>query len=221
MKPFALFLILFLAPAFLGGCSQSAVGYFVQEIGTLFSPPAKTKPVLSLADADVLLVVDLAHHDLAVDHPRLGLLAAQSLAHEMTAHHAARHVTDPNDLAAYARSRPDDFSQLALVDLGRHFKAGRVIHVVVENYRLESNPGEDSFNALIAVTLRVIDVDKGVQLYPELEGETELKVQSTAGVTAATPLAAEKILLDALALKISQLFVPYEVDKLPLHPEVQ
>ncbi len=221
MKRAALLTVLFLTAAGLAGCDQDAAGFVVHEVVAIFTPPEKTKPALSLADQDVLLVVDVARHDLAVDHPRLTLLVADSLAHELKARQAARHLTDPNELAAYARSRPQDFNQLSLVDLGRHFNATRVIHIVLEDYRLESNPGNDNFSAAASVTLRVIDVAQGAQIYPELEGETELAVRSPAGVAATSRPAAEKVLLDALALKISILFVTYEVDKLPLHPEVQ
>jgi hypothetical protein len=220
MKPTLFLTVLVLAASGLGGCDQSAVGFVVHEVAAVFTPPEKTKPALTLEGQDVLLVVDVARRDLATDQPRLTLLVAQSLAREMNAHQAARNITDPNELAAYARSRPVDYQQFSLVELGRRFKATRVVHIVLEDYRLAPAPG-DTFSASAAVTIRVIDVDKGVQILPEFEGETELDVHSAAGIAATSRQGAEKVLLDGLALKISQLFVSYEVDKLPLHPEIQ
>ena len=221
MRRAALMMVLVLAATGLGGCDQSAIGFFVQETGALFSAPAKTKPALSLEGKDVLLVVDAARRELTTEHPRLGLLTAAALVHELNAKAAARHITDPNELAVFARNRPKDYSQLSLVELGRQFKDDLVIHVVIEDYRLETNPGTDNFAALVAVSLRVIDVAKGDQIFPELGGEDDLDVRSEAGIAASSPQAAEKVLLDGLALKIAQLFVAYEVDKLPLHPEVK
>jgi hypothetical protein len=221
MRPTTLITVLLLAATVLGGCGQSDVGYMVQMVGGLFSPPAKTKPVLSLEDKDVLLVVDVARRELATDHPRLALLVSEAVVRELRTKNAARRLVEPNELAAYARSHANEFSQIPLVELGRQFKADLVIHLVIENYRLDPSAGTDSFAAAATVSLRVIDVAKGVQVYPELEGETEVEVRSAAGITAVSHQGAEKVLLDGLALKIAQLFVAYEVEKLPSHPEVQ
>lgn len=202
----------------LSGCE--ALGLVLGKTAEVVQGPPKTTPSFSLQGKNLVILVDVANQDLLEVYPTIRYRVAMAVAQELGRKRAASSITSPRDLMTYAQTEPD-YSRKSAVEIGKHFGADTVLHLVVESYGLGRAAGAENFSGLAEVGLRVIDLAKAAQVYPDTDRFQVLSVKSSTGITAETPSQAEAKILDALALKVGQLFVEYEVESLPRKPEVK
>lgn len=213
-----LLIALTLLSALLSGCD--AVGVLFSKTGAVMQGEPKTKTSFSLEGKSLVILVDVANQDLLETYPAIRYRVAMAVAQELGRKRAAASIASPRDLMTYAQTEPD-YNRKSAVEIGKHFGADTVLHVVVENYGLSRAAGSESFSGMAEVGLRVIDVAKAAQAYPDTDRFHSLEVKSKTGISAENTGQAETKVFDALALKISMLFVTYEVDSLPRKPEVE
>lgn len=200
------------------GCGPC--NYAAEKMFLLFGPTPKTRPAFSLEGKSILILVDVGNQDLADDYPLLTYQVAKIVAAELSDRRAAASIVSPRDLVTYAQREPD-YRRKSAVEIGEAFNVQQVLHVVVQSYALEAAAGGDSYNGMTDVGLRVIDVAAKQQVFPDMETLHFLEVKSPMGITADSQEAAERILLDGLALKVGQVFVAYDLDSLPKKPQVK
>jgi len=215
--PWSAGLLLALVPA-LGGCS--ILSFVVEKTFSVVTPPPRTQPACSLAGKSVLILVDAAAAEMADQQPQLTNRVALALARELDAKRAAAAIINPQDLAVYAQRDPD-YSRKTVVEIGRDFKVDLVVDVIVQSYVLTKATAGDTFSGYAAVALRVVDVKRSRQLWPDMNQLHLLEVSSPAGITSESPPQAEKILLEGLARKVGMVFAAYDLESLPLNPQVK
>lgn len=209
---------LLLVAAAATGCST--LGFLVEKTTRVVQGPPKTTPEYSIEGQHVLVLVDVGSTALETANPRLRYKVAQAIASELTEQKAAASVVSPR--AVMMRTQMDPaFAGKSVAAVGREFDVDRVLHFVVEGYELERAVIGDSFNAYASLSLKIIDPETGEKVFPDSGGSKFVEVRSSTGIQKDTHRAAEQVLLDGLALKVGQLFVPYEINEMPLGPEVR
>jgi len=200
------------------GCGP--LNFLVVKTVALFSPPPKTQPLYSLEGKSIVVLVDAANQDLADSHPQMTYKVARAVAGELSDRRAAASIVSPRDVVTYAQSEPD-FRRKSAVAIGTNFNVDLVVHVIVQTYHLAGAAASDTYSGMAGVGLRVIDVQGRRQAFPDMERLHLVEVRSGTGITAGSLAGAEKTLLDALALKVAQVFTAYELDELPKKAEVK
>jgi hypothetical protein len=218
MKPLLRFVAAAMMALTLLGCG--GLDYLLSKTFAVFQPPPKTTPLYSLEGQRIVLLVDVANQDLAERRPVLTYKVAKALAAELNRERAAASIVSPRDLVTYAQKEPD-FARKSAVEIGRQFQADLVLHVIIQGYGLQAAAGVDSFNGAAEVGIRVIDVEAARQAFPDMQQLHLVAVRSATGIQADGLMQAEKAVLDALALKIGQVFVAYEIEALPRKAQVK
>ena len=200
------------------GCGP--LNFLVEKTVALFTPPPKTRPLYSLEGKSIVVLVDAASQDLADSHPQMTYRVARAVAGELSARRAAASIVSPRDVLTYSQSEPD-FRTKSAVAVGANFNVDLVVHVIVQTYHVAGAAAGDTYSAMAGVGLRVIGVQDRRQVFPDMERLHLVEVRSGTGVTASSLAAAEQTLLDALALKVAQVFTAYELDELPRKAEIK
>jgi hypothetical protein len=199
------------------GCGP--IDFFVMKTTQLFQGPPKTKPAFGLEGKTVVILVDAGNQDLLEVYPTVRYRVAQAVAQELDRQRAAARIVSPRDVMTLSQT-DQDFNRKSAVEIGRHFEVDTVVHLVIQNYQLAAAVAGESYNGQADLGLRVIDVAAAAQVFPDLERLHPVGVRSDTGITG-DRAEVERKLLDALALKVGQVFAAYEVDALPRKAEVK
>ena len=218
MRNFALASAVVLSLLVLSGCG--AISYITEKTFAMFTPPQKTRPSYSLGGKSILLLVDPATQEVSSRYPGMKFALAKTLAKELSDRKAARTIVNPRDMIAFAQSRPG-FAHMSVAEIGAAFKVDQVVQIVVNDYYLEQTLAADSYAGRVSLAVRVVDVGAARQVYPDMGQGRMVEARSPSGIQAEGRSEAEKVLLGGLARKVSMLFVPYVVEKLPRGAEVQ
>jgi hypothetical protein len=201
----------------LSGCGLMDV--MLAKTAAVAEGDPKTKPLFSLEGRHVVILVDVANQELLDRYPTVRYRLASAVAQELGRTRAVATIVNPRDLMTYAQTEPE-YDRLSAVEIGRHFQADTVLHLVVTGYDVEQATGVETFSGQAEADLRVIDVPKSEQIFPGLGRFHTLGVKSKTGIRAESAPQAEAKILDALALKVSIVFVEYKVEDLPRRPDV-
>jgi len=210
-------MVLMLLAATLSGCNVLDV--VLAKGAAVAEGDPKTKPLFSLQGRHVVILVDAANQELLDRYPTVRYRLGAAVAQELGRVRAAATIVNPRDLMTYAQTEPE-YDRLSAVEIGRHFQADTVLHLVITRYDVEQAAGVETFAGQAEVDLRVIDVPKAEQIFPGLGRFHTLSAKSKTGITAENASQAEGKIIDALALKVSLVFVEYKTEDLPRRPDV-
>ncbi len=197
----------------------SGCNYMLEMGGRLFTKTPKTTPAYTFTGEKLVVVVEMADPTLERELPRLGYDINQAIVTELDRMQATGGLISPRVVNGL-RLRPG-YHRMSPGEIGAALGADKVLYVVVHRFAMESAMMADHYQAEATLGMRVFDVTTDGQVWPAHGMEHHLEARTPTGIIAESQSKAMQKIIDGIGQKAGLLFAVYEVDKLPLRPDVQ
>jgi hypothetical protein len=200
------------------GCQKAAWG--LVQIVRLWTPEEEVEAQYALEGKSVLVLVDTKDSQLASDWPHLNQAMADAINKVLSDHNACGPLVSARNVETVRKTEPQ-FTKWSVVQVGQHFNVDRVIHIEMAQFRLRDSAGSNVYQGYAQAAVRVVDIDAGQQVWPQLSSARLIDGQTQPDVEAEGMTEQQEILIDGFADKVARMFFTYKKEELSIRPKVK